>query len=617
MHSLPVDVLRFIATHLDFKSIVHFGCVNKLVRFACLDLFTHTSSLLSMNLASESNNILSACVFRHQASVDSIQSMEQWAKYALAINDTLLLMRVRESIERQIQLTWVPFETTHGLTTEQSNIVHCAPAPNKTVVVQAYAGTGKTNTLYHYAKMRPLCKVLYIAYNTSLASETSRRFHDMPNVHVRTMHSWALCEYDDETIMIGELSVAEVQRMIPSLSDIDALKVMYEFVKYCSSDRLDDGGARVRTLWRAMFVDKHIPVSHDAYLKAYQLRQVRQTAYDIVMVDEVQDFNDCMMSVVCCLQDTCKLFVGDVHQQIYGFKHVKRPFAYIHSQPNHLVHAFRLTKTFRFGYDLMHFTNMFMRIKFGSSGFTQCAFGNTTVCRVLPNSFNHLPTNTTILSRYHITLYETMFALSEQGKHFHIHGKRVDFDEELLAMNDLANLERPGFLTHDPILHGFGSFNEFADHVKRLHIDKWGLRINLWVRYGSAIVDHLALAKEWYSCDNGFKLITAHQSKGLEFEHVVLATDIRFDDMEAANLFYVALTRATKSVHIPTNVVNYIFSKRAHLCYTNRTSKRPKLCSRCRRRSTNQSILVECDSDVVLNNTCDIHVWEAVCSGCK
>lgn len=611
MDTLPVDVLMLIASRMDVRSIVHFGCVNRVMHFVCKDMFTYTSVLLSKKITSNTNRVLSTVVFRHRDSLRSVQDIERWSRYALSVNDPLLMIRVREAILRHIKLTWFPFNKQISITDEQLSIVNCAPSPNKTILVQAYAGTGKTSTLYQYAKIRPLSTILYIAYNTSLANETSRRFQDLPLVHVRTMHSWALSEYDVE---IGEFSVREARIIFPSLDDAGAQKVLYEFEKYCSSDRLDDGGWRVQGIWRAMFHDQRIPVSHDAYLKAFQLRQITTTSYDIVMIDEVQDFNNCMLSIICRLQDTCKLFVGDVHQQIYSFKHVERPFAYIIDKQTTDVHLFRLTRTFRFGYDLMNFTNLFMKIKFGASGFTQCAVANTDVLRTIPNHFD-LPKNATFLSRYHITLYNTMFALAEQRLWFHIHDKHIDFDDEIMAMNDLANFDDPVYLKHNALLDGYASLTDFMSAVKTLRLDVWGLRLNLWVKHGTTIFDKLQNAKKWYSYGNGIKLLTAHQSKGLEFETVILSQDLRFDDPESANLFYVALTRATKTVHIPTNVVNYVFSKRAHLSYTNHPLYRPGLCSRCKR-STNRSILIECDPDVVINNTCEVLVCEPLCGKC-
>jgi superfamily I DNA/RNA helicase len=212
-------------------------------------------------------------------------------------------------------------------------------------------------------------------------------------------------------------------------------------------------------------------------------------------------------------------------------------------------------------------------------------------------------------------MYDTMFALSELGHSFHVHNNRLDFDEELRAMTDLAEFDNRSHAKHHAFLDNYTSVIELADDVKRLHLDHWVMRIHLWIKYGRAVLDRLSLAKAWYTHGSGFKLITAHQSKGLEFEHVMLSNDLRFDDPESANLFYVALTRATTSVYIPTNVINYVYSKRAHLCYPSPTMS-IKLCSRCKRRSTNRRVIVECDSDVILNNTCEIHVCEPVCGAC-
>jgi superfamily I DNA/RNA helicase len=111
-------------------------------------------------------------------------------------------------------------------------------------------------------------------------------------------------------------------------------------------------------------------------------------------------------------------------------------------------------------------------------------------------------------------------------------------------------------------------------------------------------------------------LITAHQSKGLEFDHVVLCNDIRFDNPQASNLMYVALTRAKHSIHISIKLLNYLFSKRNNLGIHETPSSKNKRCTRCKNRFTNQRQMIECDSDVLLNHTCELHIIEPVCSQC-
>jgi superfamily I DNA/RNA helicase len=186
-------------------------------------------------------------------------------------------------------------------------------------------------------------------------------------------------------------------------------------------------------------------------------------------------------------------------------------------------------------------------------------------------------------------------------------------------MTDLKNLCLPEyFVKHknsNPLLDNFTSLEEFENHARTSQLVKWLLRINLWKKYESETVRHLFRAKQWYS-PTGFTLITAHQSKGLEFDHVILCKDLRFDNPQASNLMYVALTRAKHTIHIPIKLLNYLFTKRNHLRIREAPAPKNKRCTLCKNRFTNQRQMVECDPDVFINHSCELHIIEPVCSQC-
>ena len=55
-----------------------------------------------------------------------------------------------------------------NLTEEQKEIVE---SQSQITLVNAYAGTGKTSTLVEYCKKRAESKILYLAYNSSMAKQ--------------------------------------------------------------------------------------------------------------------------------------------------------------------------------------------------------------------------------------------------------------------------------------------------------------------------------------------------------------------------------------------------------------------------------------------------------------
>ena len=80
-----------------------------------------------------------------------------------------------------------------SLTTEQEKVVSTNVSLRQALKVVAFAGTGKTSTLYAYAKARPRETFLYLAFNKAIADEGRRKFPR--NVECRTSHSLAFAEY--------------------------------------------------------------------------------------------------------------------------------------------------------------------------------------------------------------------------------------------------------------------------------------------------------------------------------------------------------------------------------------------------------------------------------------
>ena len=58
-------------------------------------------------------------------------------------------------------------------------------------VVSAVAGSGKTTTLLNALKLIPTNKrVLFLAFNKSIAKELQERVPNTPNIHVKTVHGF-------------------------------------------------------------------------------------------------------------------------------------------------------------------------------------------------------------------------------------------------------------------------------------------------------------------------------------------------------------------------------------------------------------------------------------------
>uniref|UniRef100_A0A2D4EQU2 UvrD-like helicase ATP-binding domain-containing protein n=2 Tax=Micrurus corallinus TaxID=54390 RepID=A0A2D4EQU2_MICCO len=89
-------------------------------------------------------------------------------------------------------------------------------------------------------------------------------------------------------------------------------------------------------------------MTHDGYLKLWQLQKPSLSKYDAILVDEAQDCTPAVMDIV--LSQTCGvILVGDPHQQIYTFRGAVNSLMNVpHSR------IFYLTQSFRFGSEIAY-----------------------------------------------------------------------------------------------------------------------------------------------------------------------------------------------------------------------------------------------------------------------
>ena len=94
-----------------------------------------------------------------------------------------------------------------GLTQEQNEIVKFKYRPGNIILIQAFAGTGKTTTLINISKHNPKKSVLYLTFNKSLV-DSAKYIPGIDNTDICTMHSLALNTVDPQrNLNIGKLTL--------------------------------------------------------------------------------------------------------------------------------------------------------------------------------------------------------------------------------------------------------------------------------------------------------------------------------------------------------------------------------------------------------------------------
>lgn len=160
------------------------------------------------------------------------------------------------------------------------------------LVVRAFAGTGKTSTLVRFAQANPNCKMLYLAYNRAVRDEAEQKFPF--NVECKTSHqlAWPNFGRHYQQRLTANLRITDVARQLNTRHWPLARTSITTFNAFlCSGDgelglqHLPEEDARsglshdkilaaAQLLWReSARQDGIFPVTHDVYLKLYQLSQ--------------------------------------------------------------------------------------------------------------------------------------------------------------------------------------------------------------------------------------------------------------------------------------------------------------------------------------------------------
>lgn len=232
------------------------------------------------------------------------------------------------------------------LTSEQATIVDCDF--DNILLINAYAGTGKTSTLIKFCEKRAKYKILYLSYNSSMRVEAEAKFKHLKNVCVKTMHSLAY-ESVDKSIKdrLGSLRAFDLKDFVSDMKEsvrIYYAKALLSLVKqFCNTGlslkeflasflkepqnfgvnpKIFDTtyiGNKLISLWQSEIPkNTKLAYEHDFYLKEFQLSEP-ELKYDFILVDEAQDINGCVIDIV--LNQKCKkVFIGDTYQSIYKFR---------------------------------------------------------------------------------------------------------------------------------------------------------------------------------------------------------------------------------------------------------------------------------------------------------
>lgn len=397
--------------------------------------------------------------------------------------------------------------------------------PNEILAIKSVAGSGKTTTLLELAKRHATKKILYLAFNKALINDIGVKIkaQSIENLYPRTFHSLAHEAYRvsmKRDPVYTQLSPHTIESTIPWLKG-KAYGIRKHYVqlytKFSRSVMLrpEEFSEKplLKQLWEQTLQGNLL--THDSILKVAMMKHLLKgyvdERYDMIMIDETQDFDMLMLNMV--LHDTTvpKIFVGDPMQSIYQWRGCINGFK--HLPPNALVVEFY--STFRVGDPACEV----IRQKFKDCWMISKCKRQT----LLTDDTSALKGSYTYLFRS----WKKLLMTAQRMKHIWVCNFQAKA-ETIRKMHPGLRKMRGGF------------DDECEDDLPKFlrTLSEEDLEELL------SSVEENSTTEE----DAEYKFYTIHSYKGLEDEHVRIADDIEDKLGDDKNLYYVALTRGMKTI---------------------------------------------------------------------
>lgn len=471
------------------------------------------------------------------------------------------------------------------------------------LVVEAFAGTGKTTTLVKYAHNNPTLRILYLAYNRAIADEAGTKFPK--NVECKTSHQLAFAsegkKYSEAKKLAANLLIKHINLAIQTDDQDFAREVLSSVNTFLSSAEAEAAephvagygtkaslspqwlshAARVihavNVVWSRMKdLDDLYPMTHDGYLKLYQLGQPNLSIrYGAILLDEAQDSTPVVTQLVMS-QQLAVILVGDASQQIYRFRGADNA---LHLPIMDDADRLYLTNSFRFGPNVAMVANAILEYK----GVDKKVVGKGGDDEVIFSIEGNHKEPFCIISRTVMGVISSAIWATTIGKKvFWIGGVDAYQTKDVLNLYYLR-LGKTELIQNKAFLARYSSYSEYVKIAQDSKDSEMRRAIRLLNEHKD-IPDRL-IALNNYSVkdahDADITVCTAHRSKGLEFKTVALNDDFPdvFDPYyenrielqnDELNLLYVAVTRALKTLALNASVESVL---RATLQRRNKAAK--------------------------------------------
>lgn len=405
---------------------------------------------------------------------------------------------------------------------------------NDIVAIKSVAGSGKTTTLLNLSKTHNNKRVLYIAFNKNLISEIKDKIktQKIKNMYPFTFDALLYNLYlsiKGQEPVITNLRPQFIGKIIPFLNGKPYKVREYyckKFIQFCNDADNNDirsfcliklGSIKplLEQMWDKVKQGNLITfetIRKQSYINKWFKNYIDKT-YDLIMIDETQDFDMIMLKML--LNDTTipKIFVGDPKQSIYDFRGCINAFNYLPKDA--LIIEFY--STFRIGNPVCDL----IRSKFNDCWMISKSKNETKFVKYFEEQDKYV---------YLFRSWRVLLQTAEKTNNIWIYS----YDKKI---NEIRNLHQK---LSNRVLTTDDDDDKYEDDLPKF-------LTSLSIYQLEDLINNITKNIVKFE-DSKIKLYTTHSYKGMEDDNIRLANDIDISEYE--NIYYVSITRGMQKILI-------------------------------------------------------------------